>query len=269
MRRFIRSEKQNLGAPFRFPGAATSRSARWYIVLLAAVLLISGIYWLFFSPVFTVNRIRVQGTTISADEWQRMILSQFTRARWGIVPQRNIFAFDTNAFEGDIISKYALNTIYIKKDRPHEIIVTLAEKPRNAVWVSRGTYFALDSQAKILGIIPQPADALLIYSQLDEPLKVNDSVLAPAMLAVIRTSIGDNRIKSLQPEFIVVEKANATEFMVKVGEGWKIKIDSNVGLMEQLNNLELILRNSIPPDKRKNLDYIDLRFGERVYFKYR
>ena len=56
---------------------------------------------------------------------------------------------------------------------------------------------------------------------------------------------------------------------VKTNAGWHIYLKMNDDIKAQLENLDLTLKNSIAPDEQSKLEYIDLRFGEKVYYKYK
>lgn len=53
----------------------------------------------------------------------------------------------------------------------------------------------------------------------------------------------------------------------KTAQGFEIYFDLEGDVPDQLVNLELTLQEKISPEERGNLQYIDLRFGNRVYFK--
>ena len=52
-------------------------------------------------------------------------------------------------------------------------------------------------------------------------------------------------------------------------ENWSIIFVDSRSIEDQVTALREILKSQIPPEKRKQLDYIDLRVEERAYYKYR
>jgi len=56
---------------------------------------------------------------------------------------------------------------------------------------------------------------------------------------------------------------------VKTDEDWEIYFDPRGDLNWQLTKLNSVLKEKIPPEKRKDLEYIELRFGDLAPFKYR
>lgn len=230
-------------------------------------------YWLFFSRAFTIEQIAIQGNFyLPQDQVNEIARRQMSALRWGFISERNVFAFDTEQFSRDISDKFALGKIYVKKDRPHKIILIIDEKPREAIWSTRGAYFALDSQGKILGQVagPDNKNGLIIYDQSGSEANIGDFALSNSALAFLSRITQSNIIKPLKPRFFITAQPNSSDFLLKAGDsGWKIHFDASADAQSQINNLDLALRNSVPPDKRNNLEYIDLRFGEKVYVKYK
>ena len=51
-------------------------------------------------------------------------------------------------------------------------------------------------------------------------------------------------------------------------EGWRILLDLKENMEWQQTKLQLVLEQKIPLEKRGELQYIDLRFGDQAYIKY-
>jgi hypothetical protein len=52
-------------------------------------------------------------------------------------------------------------------------------------------------------------------------------------------------------------------------EGWQIIVNINDDLNWQFVKLRVLLEREIPADRRKNLDYVELRFDNLAPFKYK
>lgn len=268
---FTRFGKRPRGNPFRFQRLRTptrvSSIAVGFLGVSSAVLL----YWLFMTSAFAIEKIGIQGTpALPHDAIARAVRMQLEGRRWGIVSQYNIFAFDKKALGSVLTEEFLLDNVQIKKDRPHTVQITISGRPLEAVWSSRGQYFALDAQGVVLGPIEAAAArtrTLIFYDQSGGVPTIKDRVMTAEAMAFIHQLLQNENIQALRPQFITVEKQNAANFSLKVGEGWRIHFDAAAPLSDQIQNLELTLRNTIAPDSRSKIDYIDLRFGERVYYK--
>ena len=65
-------------------------------------------------------------------------------------------------------------------------------------------------------------------------------------------------------DFIIEDEDN--DLKINTNEGWYILFDKSRDIRSQLDSLRLILTEKIKED-RKNLEYIDLRIENRVYYK--
>lgn len=57
------------------------------------------------------------------------------------------------------------------------------------------------------------------------------------------------------------------EFWIKTKEGWYIYLDKESDIPTQLVALKKFLEEKLPGDRRKDLQYIDLRVNNRIYYK--
>ncbi|MDA2936568.1 hypothetical protein MYX06_05105 [Patescibacteria group bacterium AH-259-L05] len=67
------------------------------------------------------------------------------------------------------------------------------------------------------------------------------------------------------PIIEIAEEGDIYEMEMTTTEGWQIFINSEVDFTKQLSNLELILKEKI--SQRELLQYVDLRFGKKIFYK--
>src|SRR3989338_10189633 len=263
-------ETHNRGNPLRFNGIGRRAiSARLLVISGVAVFASLG-YWLFLSSAFAIERVQVESqVSIPTEVFSGLLEEQLKKTRWKIVREKNVFAFDTEEFLETLSGTFALANMYVKKDRPHTIIVRISEKPREAVWSVQGKYFVLDTQGKALGSISkeEAEGKMVIYAKGVTIPEKDTRILSPQALAFIANIFQHADLQTLHPEFIFSEKDKASEIAVKVGEGWRILFDTTQDLGAQIENFKLTLQHAVPADARNKLDYIDVRFGRRVYYK--
>jgi len=66
-------------------------------------------------------------------------------------------------------------------------------------------------------------------------------------------------------DFVIKSDAPG-DLKVHTNEGWYILFDASRDLKDQLQNLKLVLEEKIK-EERKNLEYVDLRIENRIYYK--
>ena len=75
--------------------------------------------------------------------------------------------------------------------------------------------------------------------------------------------------RDLNLRFRSVEIVSETRANWKTSEQWEVYANLTEGLEWQLLKLQAVLEKKIPPERRSFLLYIDLRFGDQAYLKYR
>lgn len=262
--------KPTRGNPYRFNVAGQRKKTTLYIALGLFMGLCILFYWLFLSASFSIQAIKINTVTfLPQEEVKKLVTDYLSKARFGIVRQNNLFAFPGKDFAKDLTDRFLLEAAAIRKERPHTLSITFKEIPREAVWSAYNYFYALNSQGLIIkAITPElTGEKPVIYSQGGGVPTLKEQVITPVALDFIARVLKNETIKRLSPQFFIVEKPLSTDLFLKVKEGWKIYFDTKGSLTGQLTNLELTLANSIPPNERPKLSYIDLRFGENVYYK--
>ena len=273
---FTQSEKKNLGNPFRFKHITGISRLPSIVGGTVAVMFLSAAYWLFFTPQFDITTIRIEGTTalVTSEIWRSALQQQLGHLRLYSIPERNFFALSTSTLAQRLNTQLATQDIRVEKKFPHTVAVKISEKPRDTIWSSRNIYYALDGQGTVIGQIAAPAASQhtvpVVFDLSGTEVTAHDQVMTPVALSFITNkAIQNEYLKTLHPQFFIVSKPMTPDIQLKTGEGWKILFDTTVSLEDQVHALELTMKNSVPPEKRASLEYVDLRFGERVYFKYR
>lgn len=265
-------QNRNRGNPFRFQRLDRHRLPGRALITGVVMLVIGLGYWLFLSSTFAIERVQVESQiALPAESLAKILTQQFQKTRWKFAPQKNIFAFDAERFGAALSREFALADMYVKKNRPHALIVKVSEKPREIVWSTHGKYFVLDAHGKILGAITdaEAQGKMIIYAK-TAAVPANDiPIVAPVILAFIANAFQHADLQALRPQFFIAENEDASEIALKVGEGWRIFFDASQDLGVQMENFKMTLTRAVSAEARQKLDYIDVRFGRRVYYKLR
>lgn len=110
-------------------------------------------------------------------------------------------------------------------------------------------------------------DEIIIYdlgnTQVHLDQKVLDSDWIDKLIAIV------SHVKLLTParvQYLGMPDISQGNLILNTSEGWEILFDLTKDTERQLENLELVYKDKFQDD-RQSLEYIDLRFDERVYFK--
>lgn len=236
--------------------------------LILVLIIFAGFfsYLFFFSYFFQVKEIQVSGD-IEKRERLRQIVADLLNQEIFSINSRSIFLADLKEVKKEVLSAFPeLKEISIKRKLPSFIVVEAEERTKAAVWCQEEC-FDIDEQGVAFEKADKAAGAIVA------------GVGAPNKISVADKVIDENYLKTLleiknsleQADILVQEILISEQEKIEAvtGQGWKIYFDEKDNVKEAIFNLNLVIKEKIPTEKIKNLEYIDLRFGNKVYFKYR
>jgi cell division septal protein FtsQ len=244
--------------------------------LLILILIITGIYFLLFYPKFQVQNIAISGNEkIETQDLENTISNSITKnfinlGFWRL-SSKSIFLASIKDVQNQILnSNTRIKTITAKKTFPQNLAVQVQERKQLAVFCQNDKCFNIDDEGIVFEELPNiPENSFIVRQNLNiDNIHLGKNVIAENTMAMISEAK-----KNLQDSFQI----NLTEAListpirldVKTGEGWQIyfNIDETSDINLQVTKLNLLLKDEITPDARQNLEYIDLRFEDRAYYK--
>lgn len=256
-----------------------------------------GLYVLLHLSAVQVASIEIRGTeTLSENNIQSRLESLIAGDRWHLVPRHNIFFISTVSLENKL--KQSVPTIaevHIKKVFPRSLDVTIHERELWAIYCageyvvpSLGTStspsevpttdnfsncYTLDRD----GVLYQPAPAvegsLLLQVRSDEFSSSDDLLgvksLDPGLIVNLALLADEAReILGFGAVAFELHKNSPKDVWLETPEHFRIVLTRDSDYREALETVKTVLDNQIR-DRRNLLEYIDARFGTRVYYKLR
>lgn len=247
------------------------------LVFLALVVAGAVFFGLFLWNIFWVDKIIVSGEDKVAKEEIEFWAEKRLENKILFFTTKSIWAVDTSQIKKDILGAFPqIAAVEVKKSFFDAINVLVIERQSIAVWCQAENCFLLDSEGIIFalsaealaeaeGIPPETNLIKIIDKQGKEPPFLGDKVIEKEKLAQIL------EIKSRLAEVakISIDKAavlSEERLNVMTSEGWEIYFNLKGDLSWQVTELAVALEKQISPEKRRGLEYVDLRFS-RVYYK--
>lgn len=271
-------QQKSLNNPFfrnRQKKSSTHKSRRSFLLFFIILfLLLSGLFYFFFiSNSFSLQDVQVNGLTRSSNkELVALVWSQSEESRLLVFKQSNLFFFEDNELRKDLNQNFSFAKVEIKKKWPHTLVINVKERTLAFIWQDgTGKYFSDGDGCLIPEIKPSPKDEKLYpilkpsveenYIQENNCLKIGDNYLA-SMLDL------NTQLKAY--ENLVVQNyifgAEFNTLTIDLRDGPKVYFNIKDNLAKQVKKLEIIKRDKSEAEF-KVLAYIDLRYGDRVYFK--
>lgn len=243
----------------------------WFFVFVAVI---GGtVYFLFFSKIFYVKEIAIANSGFIGNQEITNTVDDYLAQKKFFVPRfSNLFFVDADYIQKLLSDKFPqAENIRVEKNYFHTLKISLDKREAVGSWCfqkeNKCFYFdrkgiAFDTAAGSSGSF-----FLSVEDQNGQFEKLGQIVADSDLL---------NFILNCQTELDKL-KINLSKFVIPAGEnfrldaqtlsGWKIYFSTSDDLKDQINTLNTFLSQKVSSDKRDQLQYIDLRIPNRVYYK--
>jgi len=224
------------------------------------------VYFFAFSQTFQIKEIRISGNEkVSSEDLKDTVDTKIEKSFFLSI-ENNIFLANLKGIEKTILDKFPqVAEAKLKRNLPNTLVLEIRERAPLAVFCqdSKGC-FKIDKEGVAFEESGED-NGLTIFSQKEEELILGKKVIREDYLKSIleiQKSLKGNLKIEIEKFLLFDDKLS-----VKTAQGFEIYFDLRGNVSEQIFNLDLILKEKIPPENRGELQYIDLRFGDRVFYK--
>jgi len=250
-----------------------------YIIFFLWTLFFLTIGYLFLFSSFTcLETIEVSGTeNIKSERIVKSIHGALSGKYMRIFPQCALGLIRMQSLVEKLQEAYPLiEHISMERIFPNRMHIDITERQYILLWNTEGNQYLVDEA----GVTHDATSALLEENQpflitlsdvSGKSFSVGEKVLNPEyiqfLFALVRTFPSMTEI-TLLSHFTIVSPF-ADELRGLSSEGWEVYFNTSIPLEKSLSTLTLLLETKLPPSKRQNIGYIDLRTENRVYYTFR
>lgn len=242
----------------------------WFIVIAG---LVAGIIYLFFfSKLFSIKEISINNGTFAGNREIRKAVDGYLGERKFFIPRfSNIFFVDSSKIEALIAGEFPqTESVTVDKKYFHTLEVSLSKREALGVWCFKNkacyyfdrTGIAFDTAAK--------SDGSLFLNIDDESKileKLGEKVAEDSLLNFILGIQKEMQKLKISIAKIIISENEPFRINVKTSENWELYLNTQDDLQTQMNSLNTFLTQKVTPEKRAQLQYIDVRIPNRVYYK--
>lgn len=234
----------------------SSSGSKLGCVLVLLIIVTGAFYFFLFSQYFEIRNIMVSGSKTISDESIKEVFTKYQKQ------QNNIFLFPSKNIELELLEKYPIfSQIIITKGIPDSIKVEIQERSGIVVLKSDNRLFLIDMQGIVFEEIDQVEDMPII--ERDENLELGDKVFTIELVEFILQLVDNFSAYT----YMKIEKIEILDTVFELNlwtsKDYKVVFDTTKNVQDQLDTLAKVL----PEVKGKKIEYIDLRLGEKVFYK--
>lgn len=249
----------------------------FWIIIFSLIIIFSFFYLFIFSSKFQVYSVVVSGNNNVQSEalqniaWNNVNKKFIALGNWSLI-SKSIFLTGPKIITEDILKRFPeIESVEVLKKFPQTITLKVEERSPFAVFckTDNSKCFYIDKNGIIFKTLEQiPEDISIIRQEKDgeEYKNMGDRVIEKNIMDII------SKIKKdLKDNFqIDIRSAMITtpfRLNMETSENWQIyfNLDSETDL--QITKMNVLLKDEIPAVSRATLQYIDLRFKDRAYYK--
>lgn len=233
-----------------------------------ALLIASAIfYFLFLFETFWIEKIIVSGEKKVMKEEIELLVERRLKNKVLFFETKSIFALNTRQIKRDILDFFPqIAEVKVSRGFFDAVSVEVTEREALALWCQEERCFLIDLEGVIFEEVSPEMELFKIGSwQIIDSLALGLTVVTKEKLGQIfevKSGLAETVKLSITESFLASEE----RLNVKTSEGWEIYFNLKGDLQWQVKELDLLLEKQISPEKREELEYVELRFN-RVYYK--
>ncbi|HEY4514694.1 MAG TPA: hypothetical protein VJJ22_00875 [Candidatus Paceibacterota bacterium] len=232
------------------------------VLFLGSILF--GLNYFLRDPIFEINRVIIEGNE-TLD--QVVLIDNVNNSLAGsiliLIPRNNKFAYPKNSIKERLIYSFPkLKSVDL--DVNGEVLNVSVEEYKEAY-----VYCFSDSVCQFVSSEGTLFGKATEKDKTEYPLFISP-FSAPSQEEVNENVTIANGFANMEVNIKSIERHMNGDVVVSIVDGWQIKYSSNEEPTNILKRFGLALSSdSLSPDKLINLEYIDLHFGNKVFYKYK
>lgn len=243
---------------------------KFFYLTLAAAALVAIFYLFFISSAFRIKGVNISGLeTVNEGRVLDVVDNILDDKKFGFLDGANSFIFSKDSLRASMLTLFPkMGNVEIKISDNDVLNIIIEERDMAGVWCRARECFYFDKGGIIFEEAPQSLGSLMVAVTDERNIEPN---LGSVVLEALQVSLAKEAYRLIGNNFsfgiktIIITPEG--EYEVLTSENWRILLDKSADLEHQLSNLKYLLDEEVKT-RRKELEYVDLRLGNRVYYKY-
>jgi len=229
-----------------------------------------GVYWLSYHPRLSIQEVEINGDeSIPASDIREIVNGILNNNTWQYISPRNIFLYPREDIVDAILVKYPrIRSVTVGRDSllSQTLDVTIDERAPFAQWCNDTDCYLLDISGFIYADATSTRKMPYTFTgYFPATSTVIGRTFAGVHMFGIKTLLDQLSQAGYTPTQIAI--LSDDDFTVQLQDSFYLKLSFGEDVNSVVRDLQLVLASPELKDKEDQIEYIDLRFGDRVYYK--
>lgn len=251
------------------------------VFLLAVILLVAGAIFALRYPTWQLAEINVSGArSLSVEEIKSLILQETSGNYAFIIPKTSILLLGEGSIASKLQEKFLkIREINLARELPDKLEVNIVERdfwvilcndkftPDNSEDVE---CVFLDKDGYAFDYAPDSSGSLVVKIKTDFPSLSLGKNIIEEKFAFYLSDLAEKIESGIGSKVIAYEISSLVngEFRIILNDGFLLILPRGGEQTNIVKVLKTVLEEEIK-ERRESIDYIDLRFGNKVFYKFR
>ncbi len=242
--------------------------------LLWIFLLGTLVYVLFFSPFLLIDSVSVKGAErLEPATVESFIQAEIHGKHLSLFPKNNFLLLRPTHLAEKVAEYFPLTqTVSVTRVFPSHLELTLTERASVLLWCSGGPCYLVNEEGRTeearRALDEANSERIIVIDTSAQPIRQGQALFdfdLPSFAAEIEPYFRDRLNLEVGREYQASSRF-AHELRVKTRDGYFIYLSTELPLEKTISDLALFFEKELPAEKRQELEYIDARTENRLYY---
>lgn len=237
-----------------------------FLIILVMVLLVGLLY----IPQLKIDEVKIAGVNQNEEEELKKWISDFLKGKHlSVLPFNNIFLFPGEKMKADVLSAFPeLKSVSISNRLEMPLKVNVRKRDSVGLWCSDNNCGFVDDEGVVFKKAPYFSGSLFLKffsASTTIDFKIGSRLIEEDQFKKLIEFVNLSSAVGVQISKITIKEEK--QYELETASGWRILLGDTGNAKEASQNLEITLNNKI--ENKNELDYIDLRFGNKIFYKFK
>ncbi|MBP9727819.1 MAG: FtsQ-type POTRA domain-containing protein [Candidatus Moranbacteria bacterium] len=272
----VEKKKKKREASF---GSTEERALFFGGIFLWSLFLGTVVYVGVFSPYLKYSDWQVTGLTLVEEERVRETIQQKMDHKYlGFIPGDTFFVLQPRVLELLLREQYPLfQKVLVKRVFPHTLTVIVEERPTILLWCSVGVCAHVLENGDTVSVTDvyqqgeNQSRTVVIEDRSGQPIRFGEKTFESyfaSRILLLREQLRDRFDLETESSFSFTSRF-ANEIRLRTMEGWEVYFSTLLAPEASLQTFALVYDDEIPKERLSQLEYIDLRTENRIFYRFK